>query len=78
MFDLYDCLQLNWKEKTDSALLFSFCLKRSHETEFFIRKAIGWSLREYAKTNKKAVKDFVHKNKNSFSTLSIKEALKHC
>ena len=71
-------LQLSYKQKTDEQRLFSFCLERAHETEFFIHKAIGWSLRQYAWTNKKAVKDFVEKNKDSFAPLSIREALKHC
>ncbi len=70
--------QLQRKEKTDEKLLFSFCLKRSHEEEFFIRKAIGWALRQYCRSNRKAVKNFVTANKDSLSQLSIREALKHC
>ena len=71
-------IQLKYKQKTDVVRLFSFSLERAHETEFFIRKAIGWSLRQYAWTNKKAVKDFVEKNKDSFSPLTVREALKNC
>ena len=71
-------LQIGLKEKTDANRLFQFCLSRAHEEEFFIRKAIGWALREYSKTNKKAVKDFVKKNQEALSTLSTREALKHC
>ena len=72
------CVQLQFKEKTDVEMLFSFCLQRAHEKEFFIRKAIGWGLRQYAWTNKEAVKDFVEKNRASFAPLSIREALKNC
>jgi len=70
--------QLCQKEKTDADRLFKFCLERAHEEEFFIRKAIGWALRDYSRTDKRAVKDFVETNRSSLSGLSIKEALKHC
>jgi 3-methyladenine DNA glycosylase AlkD len=48
-----------------------------HEKEFFIRKAIGWSLRQYAKTNPKWVKHFVKTYGDRLSGLSKREALKH-
>lgn len=70
--------QLSRRKSTDQELLFGFCLRQANDTDFFIRKAIGWALREYAKTNKKAVKKFVGENKSSLSALSTKEALKHC
>ena len=76
--DYVFCLQLSRHKSTDQELLFGFCLRRAHETDFFIRKAIGWALREYTKTNKTAVKKFVAKNKSNLSALSTKEALKHC
>lgn len=45
--------------------------------EFFIRKAIGWALREYGKTNADWVIDFVRRNEEGLSPLSRREALKH-
>ena len=69
--------QLIRKEKTDSDLLFSFCLQRAHEKEFFIQKAIGWALRDYGRTNRAAVKQFVETNRAVLAPLSIREALKH-
>ena len=42
---------------------------------FFIQKAIGWALREYAKSNPKIVKEFVEKS--NLKPLSTKEALKN-
>lgn len=45
--------------------------------EFFIRKAIGWALREYGKTNPDWVIDFVRRNEEGLSPLSRREALKH-
>ena len=48
-----------------------------HEKEFFIRKAIGWSLRQYAHTNPGAIQAFIETEKNSLSPLSYREAAKH-
>lgn len=67
--------QLGYKEKTSSDILFRECIKHSTSKEFFIQKAIGWALREYAKVNPESVLKFV--NNNSLSTLSRREALKH-
>ena len=58
-------------------LVSRYCLQCGLENEFFIKRAIGWALRQYYKTNPKSVKAFVSKNKNNLSELSIKEALKH-
>lgn len=67
--------QLGYKEKTNSEVLFKECKKHSKSNEFFIQKAIGWALREYAKTNPLSVKQFVDSTK--LASLSKKEALKH-
>ena len=67
--------QLGYKQKTNVDFLFSECLKQAHSKEFFIQKAIGWALREYAKSNPEAVTTFV---KNvTLKPLSAKEALKN-
>jgi len=68
--------QLSYKEKTDAEKLFKFCAEHAFEKEFFIRKAIGWALREYAKYNTQAVLSFVEATQN-LSSLSRREALKH-
>jgi 3-methyladenine DNA glycosylase AlkD len=49
-----------------------------HESDFFIRKAVGWVLREYSKTDKKAVRKFIDENSDSLSPLSIREGGKYC
>ena len=67
--------QLGYKGKTDAQLLFSLCLAHRHSKEFFIQKAIGWSLREYGKTNPESVLDFVKQNK--LASLSEKEAIRN-
>lgn len=67
--------QKKYKEGTDTALLSKYIKQLSTSEEFFIRKAIGWILREYAKTNPAWVKDFIGKNK--LSPLSKREAIKN-
>jgi 3-methyladenine DNA glycosylase AlkD len=68
--------QLKFKRDTDAARLFRYCEAQADHQDFFIRKAIGWALREYAKTDPQAVRDFVA-GTPSLSGLSVREALKH-
>lgn len=69
--------QVGHKGETDAAMLFDFCLRRAHEKEFFIRKAIGWALREFAKAEPDAVRVFLAENGEKLSRLSRREAAKH-
>lgn len=69
--------QNRYKAATDADLLFRYCIRRAPDTEFFIRKAIGWALREFAKTDPDAVRRFVATNDAALSGLSKREALKH-
>lgn len=69
--------QLLRKEKTNTKLLEKIIVNNLNQKEFFINKAIGWSLRDYSKTNPKWVKEFIKKHKDSMSNLSIKEASKY-
>ena len=66
--------QLKYKSDTDIRLLSSIILKLKDSKEFFIRKAIGWSLREYSKTDPGFVVRFVQSHE--LSGLSHREALK--
>jgi len=66
--------QLKYKTLLDTDLLESFILKLKDAKPFFIRKAIGWILREYSKTDPEYVKNFVRNH--SLSGLSRIEALK--
>jgi 3-methyladenine DNA glycosylase AlkD len=68
--------QNRWRERTDEDRLFGFCLRRAAERDFFIRKAIGWALREYSKTAPDAVRSFVAVHDHALSGLSKREALK--
>ena len=67
--------QLGYKQKTNFDLLQSQCEKHKNSGAFFIQKAIGWALREYAKTNPEAVRNYV--NQTNLKPLSKKEALKN-
>ncbi len=69
--------QLKYKENTDSERLFRYCKLCMHEQDFFIRKAIGWALRQYFKFSPELVIKFVDKHEGQLSELSKKEALKH-
>ncbi len=69
--------QIGHKNRTDAAMLFDFCSRRVHDTDFFIRKAIGWALREYAKAAPDDVRTWVAMNEAHLSGLSRREALKH-
>lgn len=69
--------QLCRKEKTNTELLEQIIVNNLNSEEFFINKAIGWSLRDYSKTNPKWVRNFVNKYKDKMNKLSIKEASKY-
>ena len=69
--------QLGYKESTDVARLFRYCTLQIEHRDFFIRKAIGWALREYAKTDPAAVRAYVRAHESRLSALSIREALKN-
>jgi 3-methyladenine DNA glycosylase AlkD len=66
--------QLKYKKQTDTKLLDSFISRLNHSKEFFIRKAIGWALREYSKTDPEFVIAYVASHQ--LSGLSHREALK--
>lgn len=69
--------QLGWKAQTDQDRLISYALALSGESEFFIRKAIGWAFRDYARHDPVFVKSFMKKNASQFSNLTVREATKH-
>lgn len=66
--------QLNYKKRTNADLLYEIIGENLGSKEFFINKAIGWSLREYSKTDPHSVRNFVENT--SLSPLSKREALK--
>ena len=81
----HDCLwvrrivmihQLGWRLETDTTRLFGYAETLAPERDFFIRKAIGWALRDYARWNPQAVRDFVAAMDERLSPLSVREAIR--
>ena len=69
--------QLGFKKDTDLKLLYA-CIDPSLDSkEFFLRKAIGWALRQYAWTDAEEVRRYVRENSARLSPLSRREALKN-
>ena len=66
--------QNRWKKDIDQALLFANIDRHAAHPDFFIRKAIGWALRELGATDPESVKRFVKARK--LSPLSEREALR--
>lgn len=69
--------QLHQKQKTNVELLERVIVNNLGSSEFFINKAIGWSLRDYSKTNPVWVKGFLDRYRSELSSLSIREAKKY-
>ncbi len=69
--------QLGFRGETDVALLHA-CIEPSlGSKEFFLRKAVGWALRQYARTDPVEVRRYVAANTDRLSGLSRREATKH-
>lgn len=68
--------QLLAKQETDLALLSEAILANTADPDFFVRKAIGWALRDYARTDPEWVRAFVNEHRDKLNALSVREALK--
>lgn len=69
--------QLGWKAQTDEVRLLHYALALADEPDFFIRKAIGWALRDHARTRPDAVRAFLAQHAQRLSGLTRREAGKH-
>ena len=69
--------QLGFKADTDLKLLYDCIQPSLGRPEFFLRKAIGWALRQHAWTDSKEVLRYVKANEKRLSPLSKREALKN-
>ncbi len=69
--------QQEYNEQTDKELLETIICNNLGSSEFFINKAIGWSLRDYSHTNPEWVRNFLKKYGEQMATLSKKEATKY-
>ena len=69
--------QLTFKDTTNLTFLYGVIEPSLSSQEFFLRKAIGWALRQYAWTDPKEIVRYVRANKDRLSPLSQREALKN-
>jgi 3-methyladenine DNA glycosylase AlkD len=69
--------QLGWREHTDEDRLFGYARALAAESDFFIRKAIGWALRDYAWHAPDVVSRFLSASRDLMSPLTLREASKH-
>jgi len=69
--------QLGFKHETDLQLLYDCIAPNLAHTDFFIRKAIGWALRQYAWTDSREVRRYVKANRARMNPLSVREGLKN-
>lgn len=69
--------QLGWKADADPLRVFRYCGDLAGSGEFFIRKAIGWALRDLARSYPDDVRAFVEEQRDRLSPLSVREATKH-
>ncbi len=67
--------QLTYRKQTDTELMFNYMRQLNHSKAFFIQKAIGWALRQHARTDPDLVRQFVENT--HLAPLSKREALKH-
>ena len=69
--------QLRRKRSLDLGLLGDCIAPNLADRDFFIRKAIGWALREASKTRPAEIARYVESNATALSRLSRREALRH-
>jgi len=69
--------QLGYGADTDVDRLCRYSLAWASCTDFFARKAIGWALRQYARTDPDTVRHFLAEHDDVLSQLTVREASKH-
>ena len=69
--------QLGWRGETDTVRLFRYAEILAPESEFFLRKAAGWALRDYAWHDWRAVAAFLKRAGDRISPLTYREATKN-
>jgi 3-methyladenine DNA glycosylase AlkD len=69
--------QIGAKERIDIDLLAEVVEANLEDNDFFLRKGIGWALRQHARIDPDWVRAFVAAHDERISSLSRREALKH-
>jgi 3-methyladenine DNA glycosylase AlkD len=70
--------QLKFKKQTDLELLYDCIQPSIGSPEFFLRKGVGWALREFSKTDSREVRRYVKLHEAELSSLTMREATKYC
>ncbi|MFT4552369.1 MAG: 3-methyladenine DNA glycosylase AlkD [Chlamydiales bacterium] len=68
--------QLEYKDKTDEDILFSYCIKTMREKDLVIREAIGLVLQKHSQTSPQSVREFIENHRLSLSPLTVREGMK--
>ena len=75
--------QVGWKREADPERIFRYCAAQAGHPDVFVRKAIGWALRDLARSYPDEVREFVESHREpagarpALSALSVREATKH-
>lgn len=69
--------QVGRRDRVNLDILFAACRSNMADRDFFMRKGIGWGLRDAARTHPDEVRAFVAANRPAMSGLSVREATKH-
>jgi 3-methyladenine DNA glycosylase AlkD len=69
--------QVGRRDAVDLDLLFAACVANLADRNFFMRKGIGWGLRDAARARPDEVRAFVEEHRSAMAGLSIREATKH-
>lgn len=69
--------QIGLRDGTDTGLLAECILANADDPDFFLRKGIGWALREHAKTDPTWVRTFTSAHRARLSPLSLREATRN-
>jgi 3-methyladenine DNA glycosylase AlkD len=69
--------QLHFGDRTDRAFLEKLMEPSLGSREFFLAKAIGWALRQFARSDPAWVLGYVERNRRRLAPLSVREATKH-
>ena len=69
--------QVGRREAANLDILFAACLANTADRDFFMRKGIGWGLRDAARAHPDEVRAFVAQHRDQLSPFSVREATKH-
>jgi 3-methyladenine DNA glycosylase AlkD len=69
--------QLGWKDAAEPDRIFGYCVAQAGHPDFFVRKAIGWALRDLSRRFPEQVRSFIDAHRAELSPLSVREGSKY-